>query len=149
MRAIHKGKKQAYGDGIGPAASDSSRYPLEFGSRGSKKDSARAVQPLAQPKPPRSRNERLRLLKQQIVKLRPSLPPNLQNVLKTRGRDESHAPALSLQQRVGANGSAADQLKASQVGAGFANSAQRIRNRLRRLSRVEETFRISRRPPRR
>ena len=54
-------------------------------------------------------DERRNAIEKEIVEAGTRLPANLENVLESGGGDQGHARALSLQQRIGANGGAVQQ----------------------------------------
>ena len=108
---IYKGKEQADGDGIRPASDDArtfARSRLLARLQGP----ALGVQPFAEPKPPRLWNEWVRLLEQEIVKLRAGLPTYLEGVFEPRRRHKGDAPAFPLEEGVRANRGPADEFEA-------------------------------------
>jgi hypothetical protein len=52
------------------------------------------------------------------------LPPDLKDVLETGRRDENHAPAAPLQQRIGADGRATEEVELATGSARFASRAK-------------------------
>jgi hypothetical protein len=81
------------------------------------------------------RNEWLRLLKQQIVKLRARLPSNFEHVFEACRRHEGDAPAFSLKKGVCANRGPTDEFEAGQIRTGFPDSVQRMSDRSGWLAR--------------
>jgi len=133
MGRIYKRKEQANGDGICSAANRCARYPRNFGARRRKQDSAIGIQPFAQPKAPRLRNERLRFLEQQIVKLRARLPPYFENIFEACGCHQDNSSASSLKKCVRPNRGPANKFEAARIRKKFPDSSQCMSDRVGRF----------------
>jgi hypothetical protein len=127
---IYEGEEQTDGDRICTGANNCARDSRDLGCGRRKQDAAIGIQPFPQAKASHLRNECLRFLEQQIVKLWARLPANFEDVFEARGRHESDAPAFSLKKRVRANRGAADKFEAGKIRAQFPDSIQRKSDRL-------------------
>jgi hypothetical protein len=127
---IYEGEEQTDGDRICTGANNCARDSRDLGCGRRKQDAAIGIQPFAQAKAPYLRNEWLRFLEQQIVKLWARLPANFDDVFEARGRHESDAPAFSLKQSVSADRGPTDEFEARQAYGEFPESIQRKNDRL-------------------
>ncbi len=108
MRRIQEGKKQAHRHGVCAASGNFTYDALHF-RRGHCPDHlAIAIETLPHSEAQGARHQRFGLLKQQVVELRSRLPSDFQDVLEAGSRNQRNAAALALQQRVGADCSAAN-----------------------------------------
>jgi hypothetical protein len=107
---IRKREQQTKGNGICAALKDRAHDPVDLSRGRNHQDAPVSAYPLPQPQASLSRDEGFCILKQEIVKLRPRLPADFQNVFESGRRNQRYLASGSLKQRVRTDGSAADEL---------------------------------------
>src|SRR5580704_13116477 len=142
MRGINEGKQKADGDRIRPNAANLPNQRSNFLGRWPRQNFSNAADALTETKTSFARNERLGTSAEKIVKFRPRLPADFENILETSRSDQHHSPAAPLQQRIRPNGSSANQIEWRD---GMLRQSPRYfreanRDRLRRISRRGRNF---------
>jgi hypothetical protein len=109
---IYKAEEETYGHGIAAAGANAPDDAVEFRGRGPENYVSIGGDALAETQAPLARNQRRWGANEEIVELGTRLPSDFEDVLESRGRDQHHFSAASLQQSVGADGGATDELRA-------------------------------------
>ena len=111
MRGINEGKQKADGDRIRPNAANLPNQRSNFLGRWPRQNFSNAADALTETKTSFARNERLGTSAEKIVKFRPRLPADFENILESSRGNEHDPPAATLQQRVRSDGSSANQIE--------------------------------------
>src|SRR6202795_242943 len=140
---VGEGEEQRNSDGVWLGKPHRLPQPRQLRVRRTLQDPALGIRPLPNAESQFSRDERRNPIKEEIIQTRTCLPPNLDDVFKSRSCNQRNATAFSLQQSVGPDGRAVQQsehgsnLLYSCAGSysSFVNPSQRLPNRARRIIR--------------
>ena len=108
---VEKGKKERDCNAVNLGIGNQGNQVVDGGRRYIFQNIAVVLNSFSQPEAQLPGGQGGRTLQIQIVQLRPTLAANLQNILKTQRGDQGGTAAFPLQQGIGGNGRAVDEIR--------------------------------------